>query len=123
MRSGVVAARLAALLLVVAMLGLPINDLVAYALLLAAALLILTGTLTTDARRWIAAAAVAGVVVASHVLWPAPRIEEGYNAFLPGPSAAETSGLPADVLRVLTRQFDERYPQQKRCADTAKGCW
>ena len=40
--------RLAALLLVVAVLGLPIDDLVAYALLLAAALLILTGTLSID---------------------------------------------------------------------------
>jgi len=123
MGSGVVVVRLAALLLVVAMLGLPIDDLVAYALLLAAALLILTGTLSDDRRRWIAAVALAGAVVAGHVLWPAPRIEEGQNVFLPGPAAAQTSGLPADVLRVLTRQFDARYPPEKRCGDPAKGCW
>ena len=48
MGSGVVVRRLAALGLVVAILGLPIDDLVAYALLVAAALLILTGTLSTD---------------------------------------------------------------------------
>jgi hypothetical protein len=123
MGSGVVAERLAALFLVVAVLGLPIDDLVAYALLVAAALLIFTGTLRAEPRRWIAAVVLAGAVVASHLLWPAPRIEEGHNAFLPGPSAAQTSGLPADVLSILTRQFDERYPPEKRCSDRAKGCW
>jgi hypothetical protein len=123
MGSGVVAERLAALLLVVAVLGLPIDDLVAYALLVSSAVLIFTGTLCADPRRWIAAVALAGAVVASHLLWPAPRIEEGHNVFLPGPSAAQTSGLPADVLGILTRQFDERYPPAKRCGDPAKGCW
>jgi hypothetical protein len=123
MRSGVVVVRLAALILVVAVLGLPIDNLVAYALLLAAALLILTGTLSTDRRRWFAALALAGAVVAGHLLWPAPQIEEGHNVFLPGPAAARTSGLPADVLRVLGRQFDARYPPEKRCDDPARGCW
>jgi hypothetical protein len=123
MGSGVVVGRLAALVLVIAILGLPIDDLVAYALLVAAALLILTGTLSTEGWRWTAAVALAGAVVAAHVLWPAPRIDEGFNVFLPGPAAGETSGLPADVLRDLAKQFDERYPPEKRCADAAKGCW
>ena len=123
MGSGVVAQRVAALGLVVASLGLPIDDLVAYALLLVAAILILTGTLAADAWRWTSAVVLAAAVVAFHVLWPAPRIDEGFNVFLPGPAAAQTSGLPADVLRVLAKQFDERYPQEKRCADAAKGCW
>ncbi len=123
MGSGVVLGRLAALLLVVAVLGLPIDDLVAYALLLAATLLVLTGTLSTDRHRWIAAAAVTVAVVAGHVLWAAPRIDEGHNVFLPGPEAAQRSGLPADVLRVLAQQFDQRYPPDKRCSDPAKGCW
>ena len=123
MGSGVLVARVAALLLVVAVLGLPIDDLVAYALLLAAVLLVLTGTLSADRRRSIAAVALAAAVVAGHVLWPAPRIEEGHNVFLPGPEAAQTSGLPADVLRVLAQQFDQRYPPEKRCGDPAKGCW
>jgi hypothetical protein len=123
MGSGVVARRLAALVLVVAILGLPVDDLVAYALLLVAALLILTGTISTDRRRWVAAAALTAVVMAGHMLWPAPRIDEGFNVFLPGATAAQSSGLPADVLRVLAGQFDERYPPEKRCAATAKGCW
>jgi hypothetical protein len=123
MGSGVVVGRLAILLLVVAVLGLPIDDLVAYAVLLAAVLVVFTGTLSTDRRRWIAAVALAAAVVAGHVLWPAPRIEEGHNVFLPGPAAAQTSGLPADVLRVLALEFDQRYPPEKRCGDPAKGCW
>jgi hypothetical protein len=125
MGSGVVtgglALRLAALLLVVAALGLPINELAAYALLVASALLILTGTPTTEPRRWLAAIALTAAIIAAHLVWPTPRIDEGHNVFLPGPSAAQS--LPADVLKVLEAQFDQRYPPQKRCADTAKGCW
>ena len=34
--------------------------------------------------------------------------------FLPGPRVTESSGLPTDVLRVLSRQFDEEYPPEKR---------
>ena len=63
------------------------------------------------------------IVIAVHIAWPALRIAEGHNVFLPGPGMAETSGLPADVLRVLSRQFEEEYPPEKRCQDTARGCW
>ena len=122
MGPGVVARRLAALLLVVASLGLPIDDLVAYALLVAAALVIFTGRPSTEGARWTAALALTAAVVAGHVLWPTPRIDEGHNIFLPGASA-QTSGIPADVLKVMSRQFDERYPPEKRCDDQAKGCW
>jgi hypothetical protein len=126
MGSGVVAGggltlRLAALLLVVANLGLPINELAAYALLVASALLILTGLPHVEPRRWLAAVALTATVVAAHLVWPMPRIDEGHNVFLPGASA--TQSLPADVLRVLETQFDQRYPPDKRCADPAQGCW
>ena len=95
MGSGVVAGgglalRLAALLLVIAALGLPINELAAYALLVAAALLVLTGTPSAEPRRWLAAIALTAAVVAAHFIWPVPRIEEGHNVFLPGPSAAQS---------------------------------
>ncbi len=122
MGPGVVARRLAALCLVVASLGLPIDDLVAYALLVAAALVICTGTPAAAGSRWTAALALTVAVVAGHVLWPAPLIDEGHNIFLPGASA-EASGLPAGVLEVMTRQFDARYPPDRRCDDKAKGCW
>jgi hypothetical protein len=113
--------RLAALLLVVADLGLPINEIAAYALLVAAALLVLTGLSYTEPRRWLAATALTAAVVAAHLLWPTPRIDEGHNVFLPGASAAQS--LPADVLKVLGAQFDQQYSPDKRCADMTKGCW
>jgi hypothetical protein len=112
--------RLAALLLVVANLGLPINELAAYALLVASAL-VLTGLPHLEARRWLAAVALTATVVAAHLVWPMPRIDEGHNVFLPGASA--TQSLPADVLMVLEAQFDQRYPPDKRCVDPAQGCW
>ena len=117
------ALRLAASILIIGILGLPINDLASYGLLVVAALMVFTGTISTQLRRWIAASAVAGVVIAAHIAWPAPRIAEGHNVFLPGPRMAETSGLPADVLRVLSSQFEEEYPPEKRCQDAARGCW
>jgi hypothetical protein len=125
MGSGVAAGgsalRFAALLLVVANLGLPINELAAYALLVVAALLILTGIPYAAPRRWLAALALTMAIIGAHLIWPVPRIDEGHNVFLPGPSAAQN--LPPDVLKVLAAQFDKRYPPEKRCADTAKGCW
>ncbi len=126
MGSGVVAGggltlRIAALLLVVANLGLPINELAAYALLVAAALLILTGLPHAEPRRWLAAIALTAAVVAVHLVSPTPRIDEGHNVFLPGASAAQS--LPADVLKVLDAQFDRQYPPGKRCADPGQGCW
>jgi hypothetical protein len=120
---GGLALRLAALLLVVANLGLPINDLAAYALLVASALLIFTGTSSAEPQRWLAAIALTAAILAVHLVWPMPRIDEGHNVFLPGPSAARDSGLPTDVLKVLEAQFNERYPPDKRCDDTAQGCW
>jgi hypothetical protein len=117
------APRLAALVLVISCLGLPIDDLVAYAIMVAAALVILTGSMATSRRRWASAAAVAALVIVVHALWPAPRIDEGDNVFLPGPTVATSSGLPADVLRVALAQFAREYPPEKRCDDPARGCW
>jgi hypothetical protein len=123
MRSERLALRLAALILIIGILGLPIDDVAAYGLLVAAALAVFTGSLTTRPARWIAAVALAAAVIAAHLWWPAPRIEEGHNAFLPGPRIAETSGLPPDVLSVMSRQFDEEYPPDRRCGDRNLGCW
>ncbi|MBV9970861.1 MAG: hypothetical protein JO228_12825, partial [Xanthobacteraceae bacterium] len=113
--------RVAALLLVTINVGMPIDDLPTYALLVGAALLILTGTPRPEPRRWLAAIVITGAIVAAHLAWSVPLIEEGHNVFLPGPSAAKS--LPADVLKVLDAQFAERYPPDQRCADIAQGCW
>jgi len=122
-RSVIVAAKIAVLSLVVVAIGLPINDLVDYAVLLAASVVVLAGTLRSLPSRWLAAVALAIAVAMGHILLPAPRIEEGHNVFLPGPDAARTSGLPRAVFDYLDRQFAEQYPPEKRCDDPSRGCW
>ncbi len=101
--------RLGVLVLAAAILGLPIDTLFKYVLLLAIALPMFVGSVATSVLRWIAAAIVVGLVVAGHALLPAPRIEEGFNVFLPGPGVEQSSKLPTDVLRVLTAQFNTQY--------------
>src|SRR5215467_3259311 len=74
--------KLAALVLVVAALGLPINDLFRYALLVIATVLVVAGTVAARVAPWLAALAVVGVCVLGQILFAAPRIEEGHNVFL-----------------------------------------
>ena len=119
----IVAKKIAVLALVVAAIGLPINDLTDYAILLAAAVVVLVGSVKPLPSRWLAAVALAIAVAAGHVLLPAPRIDEGHNVFWPGPDAARTSGLPRAVFDLLDRQFAEQYPPEKRCDDQSRGCW
>jgi hypothetical protein len=122
-RSLIVAEKIAMLALVVAAIGLPINDVIDYAILLAASVAVFVGTVKSLPSRWLAAVALAIAVAAGHILLPAPRIEEGHNVFLPGPDAARTSGLPRAVFDDLDRQFAEQYPPEKRCNDPSRGCW
>ena len=119
----VVGRKIAALVLVVAAIGLPINDLFDYAILVAATLAVAVGAVKALPSRWLAAALLAAAVAAGHVLLPAPRIEEGHNFFLPGPDAAKTSGLPRAVYDELDRMFAAQYPPEKRCDDQSRGCW
>jgi hypothetical protein len=116
--------RLAALALVVAALGLPINHLFAYALLLVAAVLIFGGQVIRRPSAWVFA--VASVLVAALlplVLAPAP-IAEGDNIFLAGePGNVLERGLPGDVFKLMQAEFDALYPPSVRCAPTADGCW
>jgi hypothetical protein len=121
--SVIVAKKIAVLALVVVAIGLPINDLFGYAILVVAAVVVLTGTVKSLPSRWLAGVALAVAVAMGHVLLSAPRIEEGHNFFLPGPDAAKTSGLPRAVFDYLDRQFAEQYPPEKRCDDQSRGCW
>jgi hypothetical protein len=118
-----VARKITVLALVAAAIGLPINDMTDYAILLAAGVIVLVGTVAPRPSRWLAAVALAIAVAAGHILLPAPRIEEGHNVFLPGPDAARGSGLPRAVFDYVDRQFAEQYPPQKRCDDPSRGCW
>ncbi len=117
-------ARLAVLLLAVAALGLPIDHVFAYALLLIASVPIFTGAVILRRRNWLAAvAAVAVAALLPLALAPVP-IAQGVNIFLPGkPGNVFERGLPAEVYRFLTAEFDALYPPAVRCAPTSTGCW
>jgi hypothetical protein len=116
--------KLAAIGLAVAAVGLPINNLYAYALLAVATLAAFTGLITTSAKRWLAATALALAVLGLHLLAPSPRIEEGHNAFLVDkPGGALEAGLPREAFRIMAAQFDAAYPPAKRCRQGEIACW
>jgi hypothetical protein len=116
--------RLAALVLVIAALRLPINDLYRYSLLLLASVAIFAGVVSARPRNWLAALAVVVIAVAGQALLPAPRIEEGHNVFIvDGQDGALQRGLPADAFRLMAAEFDARYPPGRRCTPRDAGCW
>jgi hypothetical protein len=117
--------RIAVLVLVVLALGLPINDLARYAVLLAGSVAIFSSAVWLRPARWAAALAVLAIVVAGQWLWPAPRIEEGHNIFIAddGRAGALERGLPAEAYRLMTAEFDARHPRESRCAVNSAGCW
>ncbi len=116
--------KLAALVLVIVALGLPLNDIPRYALLVVAAVLVFTGTVTTSRMRWFGALAVAGICILAQIMSPAPRIEEGHNVFLVnGSGGALEAGLPPAVFHIMAEEFDARYPPDRRCDPALFGCW
>jgi hypothetical protein len=116
--------KLIALVLAVAAVGLPINDLAAYAVFLVLAVIIFTGVVSASWRAWLAALAITAVAIAGQFLLAPPRIDEGHNVFLPGgPTHALEQGLPAPVYRQLADEFDKQYPPARRCGADVPGCW
>src|SRR6185295_4148811 len=116
--------KLGVIVLAIAAVGLPVNTLYAYGLLAAAALIVFTGRVATSPARWLAAFVVVLVVSAQHYLLPAPRIEEGHNAFLIGrPGGALETGLPSGAFRIMAEQFSAAYPPERRCRPGEPGCW
>ena len=113
--------KLGVLVLAVAVIGLPANNIVDYAALLAVAVVVACGRVSTRPRAWTIAAGLTGLVVLGEVLVAPPRIEEGHNVFLPGPALERT--LPEDIYRQLLAEFDGRYPPAQRCDRTKPGCW
>ena len=121
--SGKIWRKLAVLGLVVAAIGLPINSLLGYGLLVLAAVLVFNGSVSQDWQRWGGAALLTVVVIAGHLLLPAPRIEEGHNIFIgDGEGAAASSGLPQDAFRQMAAQYAAQYPREPHCEDEAHGC-
>lgn len=113
--------KLVALALVVMATGLPINGVAIFALLVAAAVVVLTGWLRMTPQAWGAAVAVAVVGIGAQTVFAPPGIDEGFNVFLPG--GALQRELPADVYRALAEAFDKQYPPEKRCDAAVFGCW
>ena len=108
--------------LVLGVLGLPVSDLFRYGLLAGAAIAVATGTVVHAPRRWLAATAAAVVAAAVLTLWPAPRIDEGYNFYFANPGIAADLRLPPDVASVLEAQFDSEYSPQDRCDPGDRTC-
>src|SRR5882757_3698619 len=113
--------KLAVLVMAAAVIGLPVNNLDAYALLVMACVVVFSGAVSVHSRAWLGAAAIVAVAIAGQTWLAPPRIDEGHNVFLP--SLALEQGLPGDVYRHLKDEFDKEYPQAVRCAPTTVGCW
>ncbi|MGC2827390.1 MAG: hypothetical protein WA322_24710 [Pseudolabrys sp.] len=111
--------KVGALVLAVGVIGLPINNSSDYALLVILAVAIFCGEVRAGLRAWTAAVAIVAVAALVQALLSPPRIEEGHNVFVP--SAALERGLPSDVYRYMTANFDAQYPQQ--CDPKKFGCW
>jgi hypothetical protein len=109
------ALRLGVVALGVAVLGLPVYDLFRYALLLLLFVIVFTGSVTSDRKRWMLALGVTALAITANSLWPAPRIEEGYNFYFDTPRVIADLQLPGDVGGVMQSQFDAEYPGRERC--------
>jgi hypothetical protein len=108
---------LAVLVLAVLIVGLPVNSVGAYTLLVAVTVLAFTGEVTARAKAWLAAAVIVVVAVTAQWLLAPPRFDEGHNVFLPGPALQRA--LPAPVYDRLAEAFVARYPQ---CAGQDNRC-
>ena len=75
--------KVAALVLCVVVIGLPINNFSDYALLVILAVVIFTGDVRASGRAWVAAIAIVIVAALGQALLSPPRIQEGHNVFLP----------------------------------------
>ena len=114
--------KLGVLVLALTAVGLPVNDLVTYMLLLLAAVVIFSGEVSARVGAWAAAVAIVAVAVAAQFLLAPPRIEEGHNVFLPDAQVLR-QGLPPDVYRQMAQEFDALYPPAVRCKPGSTGCW
>lgn len=116
--------RLLLLGLAVAIIGLPVNNLFGFAVLVFLAVVAFAGEVTPRGRSWFAAGALVFLAIATHLLLAPPRIDEGHNVFLvKEPDNGLVKGLPPDVYRIMVSEFDKVYPPERRCNPTVAGCW
>jgi hypothetical protein len=116
--------KLGALVLVLVALGIPVNDLPRYALLVICAVVIWVGDVSRRRNAWLGAVAAVLACLLGHILWAAPRIEEGHNLFLiDAPGGALEASLPSSAFQFMAAEFNARYPPERRCQPTTNGCW
>jgi hypothetical protein len=116
--------KFAVLVLVVAALGLPVNDLFRYGLLVIATVIVVAGTVSRRRTPWLGAVAAVVLCVLAQAWLQAPRIEEGHNVFLiDGAGGALEASLPAAAFRFMAAEFDAKYPPARRCDPAQEGCW
>ena len=112
--------KLAALVLVIAALGLPVNDLFRYALLVVATVAVVAGTVAARPAPWLGATAAVALCVLGQILFPAPRIEEGHNVFLVDRAGGVLeAGLPRAAFARMAAEFDRRVVEHVRRGDLA----
>jgi hypothetical protein len=117
-------AKLGALVLVIAALGLPLNDLSRYAVLVLCAVGIFCGSLSRNRIAWLIAVTAVLASVIGQILFAALRIDEGHNVFLiDGPGGALERSLPRAVFELMRAEFNAKYPPQHRCDPGVDGCW
>lgn len=113
--------KVATLVLALAAIGLPVNDLSDYALLVVLAVAVFTGVVSTRPRAWLAAMIIVAVALIGKWWLAPPRIDEGHNVFVP--SALLERTLPAEVYRALNNELEALYPPAQRCDPNKFGCW
>ena len=105
-------------------LGLPLNDLPRYALLVISAVVIFSGFVSGRHKTWRNAIAVIVACILGQALIAAPRIEEGHNLFLiDRPGGVLEAQLPSSAFQAMAAQFNARYPPEHRCDPALDGCW
>ena len=118
------ALKLVVLALMIAVIGLPINHLFTYALLVISVIVLAVARLTARRRSWAIAMVIVVAAFVGKAAVDVSRIEEGHNVFLPGGADnALVDGLPADVYRAMVTEFDRAYPTASRCDAKTIGCW
>jgi hypothetical protein len=111
-------------LLGIVVVGLPINNLMAYAPLLILAVIVFAGRVNKGGRAWLIALVIVSITVVGRLWLAPPRFDEGHNVYLPGgPTQALKRELPSEVFDRLAVEFDKRYPPEQHCLAKDYGCW
>lgn len=110
--------------LLVCVVGLPVNDIVWYFVLLVAAILIAVGRVRTRPAAWGGACLLLIAALTLQAFLSPPKIEEGHNAFLVDErEKALIDALPPEFYRIMAAEFDKAYPPERRCRPDTVGCW